>query len=152
QGYVQYRTGYQTMASPIPSTEQRQLQPQDDRVRDVMANALLYQAWVGVKPLKNVDIKASFAIAKVDKKPAPYVTANNAWFFTPAGTDVTYHPYVGDEYGKELDITAKVQLTSNLEYMIGAGYLWTGDYFKGTSSSNEVGNDYLIIHKLTFSF
>jgi len=35
-----------------------------------------------------------------------------------------------DDYGWELDVTASYKITSNLTYMIGAGYLWTGDYFK----------------------
>jgi hypothetical protein len=36
--------------------------------------------------------------------------------------------------------------------MVGAGYLWTGDYFKGTNSNNAIGNDYLLMNKLTLSF
>jgi len=36
--------------------------------------------------------------------------------------------------------------------MLGAGYLWAGDYFKGTSTANIVQNDYMVINKLTLTF
>jgi hypothetical protein len=36
--------------------------------------------------------------------------------------------------------------------MIGFGYLWAGDAFKGTSDANPVDNTYLIMHKLTLTF
>jgi hypothetical protein len=36
--------------------------------------------------------------------------------------------------------------------MVAAGYLFTGDYFKGTSSANKVGNDYLVMNQLTLNF
>jgi hypothetical protein len=36
--------------------------------------------------------------------------------------------------------------------MLGAGYLWTGDYFKGTSANNAVQNDFMVINKLTLTF
>jgi hypothetical protein len=36
--------------------------------------------------------------------------------------------------------------------MVGFAYLWAGDYFKGTSATKEVDNDYLITHKLTLTF
>jgi hypothetical protein len=36
--------------------------------------------------------------------------------------------------------------------MIGAGYLWTGDYFKGYESGVTVSNNYLLSHKLTLNF
>jgi hypothetical protein len=36
--------------------------------------------------------------------------------------------------------------------MWGVGYLFTGKYFKGTGESNQIGNDYLLINKLTLAF
>ena len=54
--------------------------------------------------------------------------------------------------GIEFDVTAKYQIYDNLTYMVGAGYLWTGDYFKGALDTNKVGNDYLLMNKLTLSF
>jgi len=96
-----------------------------------MDNAFLYQARLGVKPIEKLDIMASFTYAKADEKPANYVS---------------------DDYGYELDVTATYKITNNLTYMLGAGYLWAGDYFKGTSTANIVQNDYMVINKLTLTF
>ncbi len=96
-----------------------------------MDNAFLYQARIGVKPIEKLDVMASFTYAKADEKPANYVS---------------------DDYGYELDVTATYKITNNLTYMLGAGYLWTGDYFKGTSSANQVQNEYMVINKLTLTF
>ena len=35
---------------------------------------------------------------------------------------------------------------------VGAGYFWTGDYFKGASDANKTGNDYLLLNQLTLNF
>lgn len=60
--------------------------------------------------------------------------------------------FVDDNLGTEIDVTATFKIYDNLSYMVGAGYLFTGDYFKGASSTKEVGNDYLLLNKLTLSF
>jgi len=60
--------------------------------------------------------------------------------------------YVSKDYGMELDFTATYKIYDNLSYMVGAGYFWTGDYFKGTSESHKVGNDYVLLNKLTLNF
>jgi len=99
--------------------------------RDAFANGFLYQGRVGVKPIEKLDIMASFTYANADKKPANYVSG---------------------EYGYEFDLTATYKITNNLSYMLGVGYLWTGDYFKGTGNSNQVEDDYLVINKLTLTF
>jgi len=96
-----------------------------------MANAFLYQGRFGVKPMEKLDITASITYASADKKPANYVS---------------------DKYGYEFDVTASYKITNNLAYMLGVGYLWTGDYFKGTSDSNKVQDDYMVINKLTLTF
>jgi hypothetical protein len=36
--------------------------------------------------------------------------------------------------------------------MVGAGYLWTGDYFKGANQAGSIGNNYLLLNKLSLSF
>ena len=95
------------------------------------ANGFLYQGRVGIKPTDSWDIMASFTYANADKKPLNYVS---------------------DQYGYELDVTATYKITNNLTYMLGAGYLWTGDYFKGTSGATNISNDYLLINKLTLVF
>jgi hypothetical protein len=74
---------------------------------------------------------ASLSHADVDKKPAGFV---------------------GGTYGTEVDLTGTYKITNNLSYMLGVAYLFTGDYFKGTSATGEVGNDYMLINKLTLTF
>jgi hypothetical protein len=59
---------------------------------------------------------------------------------------------VSKNMGIELDMTAKYKIYDNLTYMVGAGYLWTGDYFKGSNAANVVGNDYLLMNRLSLSF
>lgn len=58
---------------------------------------------------------------------------------------------VDDKLGTEVDLTATYKIYDNLSYMVGAGYLFVGDYFKG-ASHKEVDNDYLLINKLTLNF
>ncbi len=59
---------------------------------------------------------------------------------------------VSDKLGTEFDVTATYKLYDNLSYMVGAGYLWTGDYFKGANANAKVDNDYMLMNKLTLSF
>ncbi len=60
--------------------------------------------------------------------------------------------YVSKSMWTEFDITAKYEIYDNLSYMVGAGYLWTGDYFKGDTSAGVVGSDYILMHRLSLSF
>ena len=99
-------------------------------------NAWFYQVFAGFKPIAKADIMMSLSYAYADKKPRG-----------PTGLD-----YVGDVYGTEIDLVAKYNVFDNLEYMVGAGYLFTGNYFKGTSENNRIDNNYMLIHKLTLSF
>ena len=105
-------------------------------------NAFFYQVYGGYKWDK-FNFFASLAYAKADE----------AWAFD-AG-----NPYQvdDDDYGYELDVTATYSITNNLKYMVGAGYLWTGDYFKfkpkhGTGSYHDTDDIYLITNKLTLTF
>ena len=97
-----------------------------------MQNAWFFQLFGGVKPIDSLNIRASLAYANADKKPT------SAWKF--------------NDYGYELDLTATYKITNNLSYMLGGGYLFTGKYFKGTSDSNEVRDNFLILNKLTLTF
>jgi hypothetical protein len=36
--------------------------------------------------------------------------------------------------------------------MLGVGYLFTGDYYKGKLDTNQLTNDYLVINKLALTF
>jgi len=96
-----------------------------------MTNAFFYQGRVGVRPTAKMDITASISYANADKKPAGYAS---------------------DTYGYEIDVTGTYKLTDNLSYLLGVGYLLTGDYFKGTSATSSVGNDYMVVNKLTLTF
>jgi len=62
-----------------------------------------------------------------------------------------------DKLGTELDVTATYKLFDNLTYMVGAGYLWSGDYLKymagGASTPlTKVENNYVLVNKLTLNF
>jgi hypothetical protein len=100
-------------------------------------NAWLFQVYGGFKPVKTLDIMASFTWAKADKK--PYATG-------------TTTQYISDEYGYEIDLIAKYKIFDNLEYMAGLGYHVVGDYFKGANSARTLDNNYMLIHKLTLNF
>jgi hypothetical protein len=96
-----------------------------------MTNAWFFQGRAGVKPVDKLDIMASVSYANADKKPAGVL--NNA-------------------YGYEIDLTATYKITNNLSYMLGAGYFFTGDYYKGKLDNNDLSNDFLVINKLTLTF
>ncbi|MBU4582283.1 MAG: hypothetical protein KKH02_07740 [Proteobacteria bacterium] len=94
-------------------------------------NILLYNVFGGFNPTKQLNLEVAFTSASADKAPTGYVSKN---------------------YGMELDAKASYKIYDNLTYMVGAGYLWTGDYFKGTNSANLIGNDYILMNKLSLSF
>jgi len=94
-------------------------------------NGLLFQVRGGANLSEKFTLGASVTYAVADQKPLNYISK---------------------DYGYELDVTATYKITNNLSYMLGGGYLWTGDYFKGTSGTNSVANDYLLINKLTLTF
>ena len=96
-----------------------------------MSNAYFFQGRVGVKPVPQLDAMMSVSFAAADKKPTGYLNSN---------------------YGWEIDATGTYKITNNLSYMLGIGYLFTGDYYKGKSGSNELVDDYMLINKLTLSF
>jgi len=101
-----------------------------------MTNAWFFQGRVGVKPIPQLDTMLSVSYATADKKP---------------GTPSTR--YANGTYGTEVDITGTYKITNNLSYMLGVGYLFTGDYFKGYDSpGTEINNNYIVMNKLTLTF
>jgi hypothetical protein len=100
-----------------------------------MANAWFGQLRGGVRPTPQLDAMLSVSYAQVDKKPAGFTN----------GT-----------YGTEVDLTGTYKITNNLSYMLGVGYLFTGDYFKGAETfkgnTHKVNDDFMLINKLTLSF
>jgi hypothetical protein len=101
-----------------------------------MSNAWFGQAKVGVRPIPALDIMMALAYAEADKRPG------------------TAAQVTSKDYGWELDVTATYAITNNLSYMLGAGYLWTGDYFEGYNPSGalKVRDNYMVINKLTLTF
>ncbi|HOM08044.1 MAG TPA: hypothetical protein PLW40_10195 [Syntrophales bacterium] len=107
-----------------------------------MDNCWFYQGYVGVNPLPKMDVRLALSYAVADKKPRENVGPVSA----------TNKEFVSDKIGTELDLIATYKIFDNLEYMLGAGYLWTGDYFKGFDTNNVVKDNYIITHKLTLNF
>ena len=99
-------------------------------------NGPMYNAWfgqgrIGVKPTPQLDAMLSLSYAQTDKKPAGFL---------------------GGTYGTEVDLTGTYKITNNLSYMLGFGYLFTGDYFKGKNGNNKVIDDFILMNKLTLTF
>ncbi len=101
-------------------------------------NVVMYSVFGGFNPTPKLAIQALLAYAQRDKVTAVGVNANDS-----------------KKMGTEFDITASYKLYDNLTYMVGAGYLWAGDAFKGSgagSNANSVGNDYLLLNRISLSF
>jgi len=97
-----------------------------------MRNAYIYQVFAEAAPIDKLTIKASFTYAKADEQPA------KGW--------------VDKDYGTEFDVSASYKIYDNLDYMVGFGYFWAGDYYKGTNSAHTIDDTYLLVNKLTLSF
>jgi hypothetical protein len=111
---------------------------------DEMMNAWFGQLRGGIKPTPQLDIMASVSYAAADQNGIAYF----------GGTAIGTIP--GKTYGTEIDVTGTYKITNNLSYMLGAGYLFTGDYFKGindgTGGGSKVTDDFILINKLTLNF
>ena len=99
-------------------------------VDNEMSNIYFFQGRVGVKPVPQFDGMLSVSYGTADKKPTGYANGS---------------------YGWEIDATGTYKITNNLSYMLGVGYLFTGDYYKGTGVNNKVTDDYMLLNKLTLS-
>ncbi len=99
-----------------------------------MANGWFAQLRGGVRPMDKLDIMASVSWAHADK------TLSAQW--------------ESRDYGYEVDLTATYKITNNLSYMLGGGYLFTGDWYKGINigGTNEIQNNFLVLNKLTLTF
>jgi hypothetical protein len=100
-----------------------------------MYNALFFQGRVGVRPIDKLDIVSSVSYAVADSKTLP------------GAPDA-----VSNAYGTEIDLIGTYKISNNLSYMLGFGYLFTGDYFKGFDQTTEVRDNYVLINKLTLTF
>ena len=121
-----------------------------------MDNVWFYQAYVGVKPMAKLDLKAAVSYAQADKKPKMCVgSTGDICNATTGGAGVsgqTNQEFVGNTYGTELDVTAAYSIYDNLTYTVGVGYLWAGDYWKGYDSTVQVKDNYILMHNLTLAF
>jgi hypothetical protein len=113
-----------------------------------MKNAWFLQGRVGVKPTPKLDVLASFSWATADKKSHDPAFPNNP-----------NKNYKHGGYGFEIDLTGTYKITNNLSYMLGVGYLFTGDHFNGSEHPSggprmtyEVQDDFILINKLTLNF
>lgn len=98
-------------------------------------NVRFIQGFVGYSPIPTLQLRAAFTNATLDYT----VNASNS-----------------KDLGNELDLVAIYKIYTNLDYMLGLGYLFTGDYFKGNASSNprgyDVHDDLMLMHQLTLTF
>jgi len=124
--YTATGTGYAGRAGAYSSSTSNLVNVQ------FMDNVLFFQGYAGVKPIDKLDIFASLSFARADQ------TASRA--------------YVSDNIGWEADLTATYKIYDNLSYMVGLGYLFTGDYFKATDATAKLSNDYIVMHKLSLTF
>jgi len=95
------------------------------------AGGKYYGIRAGVSPIEKLSLTAALITGSADEKPATYAN---------------------DDFGVELDLGASYKLFSSVTYTIQFGYLWTGDFWKGTSAANQVDDIYLIHNKLNWVF
>lgn len=80
--------------------------------------------------------------------PIPQLTAGMSLSYARADED-----FGGDsEKGFEVDLTGTYKITNNLSYMLGFGYYFTGDFYKGPEGKGKIEDDYVVLNKLTLSF
>jgi len=103
----------------------------DSKGTTTLPGAWFGQGKIGVKPLAELDIMASLSYATADQKPTGVLNNNFGW---------------------EVDVTGTYKITNNLSYMMGVGYWFVGDYYKGSSNANSLRDNYMLINKLTLTF
>ena len=102
-----------------------------------MTNAWFFQVRGGFRPIDKLDIMASVSYARADKTLKP---ANS-------------YTWEGRDYGWEVDLVGSYKITNNLSYMLGAGCLFTGDWYSGTTATGQdIQNNLMVINKLTLTF
>ncbi len=102
-------------------------------------NIVLGNVFAGVNPTPKLNVEAAVTYAMVAEK----ALSKTAGVITQA---------VDDKLGTEIDVKATYKIYDNLTYMVGAGYLFTGDYFKGADPNARIDNDYILLNQLTLSF
>ena len=102
-------------------------------------NVVVYNTFAGFNPTPRLNVEAALTYATAAEK----ALSKTAGVVTNA---------VDDKLGTEIDVKATYKIYDNLTYMVGAGYLFTGDYFKGANPNKSIDNDYILLNQLTLSF
>jgi hypothetical protein len=111
-------------------------------------NNVIYSTFAGINPTPKLNLEANLIYATVAEK----ALSKTAGVVRNADSD---------KLGWELDLKATYKIYDNLTYMVGAAYLWTGDYFQNFSktgalmaagTTREVDNDYMLMNQLTLMF
>ena len=119
----------------------------------IMYNNNMFYTWIGAMPgaVENVNgeiTNAIFGQVRGSVTPIPQLTAGMSLSYARADEDLG-----GDsEKGFEVDLTGTYKITNNLSYMLGVGYLFTGDFYKGPAGTGDIEDDYVVLNKLTLSF
>jgi hypothetical protein len=107
--------------------------------KNALAGMVIYNFFGGFNPTPKLNVEMGLTFASFDKKPR-------------VGNTLAGAEYVSNTIGTELDLTATYKIYDNLSYMVGAGYLWTGDAFKANNAAAKVGNDYVLLNALKLTF
>ncbi|PKN39145.1 MAG: hypothetical protein CVU62_02795 [Deltaproteobacteria bacterium HGW-Deltaproteobacteria-2] len=109
------------------------------QVSGPMNNAWFFQGRIGMKPTPQWDLMLAVSYATADKK--------------VSGFGIDINEVANGTYGTEIDLVGTYKITNNLSYMLGVGYLFTGDYYKGVDRPvDNIVDDYMLINKLVLSF
>jgi hypothetical protein len=120
----------------------------------IMFNNTVLNSWAGAiagynsTSVNGEMTNAWFFQGRFNVTPVPAFTAGMSLSYAFADKDLGS----GTDRGLEVDVTGTYKITNNLSYMLGVGYLFTGDYYKGSTAGADVNNDYLVINKLTLQF
>jgi len=107
-----------------------------NQVTSGVSNAHMISLYAKFRPTEDWDLKFVYLFARAAELPV----------------DAHGDRFRSKNYGHEVDIIATYKITNNLKYMVGAGYLFAGDYFKGADRTFKVKDDYLFTNKLTLTF
>ena len=99
-----------------------------------MSNGSILQVFAGTT-IDKLSLKTSLSYAKADQD-------------GDDGAGV----YADKDYGTEFDLEASYKIYDNLTYSAGFGYLWAGDFYKGSLATNKIDDTYLLMNKLQVTF
>jgi len=109
------------------------------------AGALATNSWGygGDNNVMAIEVHASYKVM-------PKLTLRAQYTYADRPEKVSGH--MEEELGSEFDLTATYKIYDNLQYMVGFGYLWAGDYWKSSATDNTVDDDYIVLNQLKLTF